>query len=123
MITLSGYRSLNVYEKSYRAAIAVYEMTRRYPKEEQYAMTDQIRRAAISIPLNIAEGYGKKSSQQEFKRFLRMAAGSSNEVEVLLDFAKDLGYIAQEQYERARETYEEIGRMLAGMLRRMESEI
>ena len=52
-----------------------------------------------------------------------MAAGSSNEVEVLLDFAKDLGYIAQEQYERARETYEEIGRMLAGMLRRMESEI
>ena len=120
---MSGYKSLDVYGKSYKAAIAVYEMTRRFPKEEQYAMTDQIRRAAMSIPLNIAEGYGKKSSQQEFKRFLRMAAGSSNEVQVLLDFAKDLGYIAQEQYERAKETYEEIGRMLAGMLRRMESGI
>ena len=60
---MSGYKSLNVYEKSYKAAIAVYEMTRRFPKEEQYAMTDQIRRAAMSIPLNIAEGYGKKGSQ------------------------------------------------------------
>ena len=120
---MSGYRSLNVYEKSYKAAIAVYEMTRRFPKEEQYAMTDQIRRAAMSIPLNIAEGYGKKRSQQEFNRFLRMGAGSSNEVQVLLDFAKDLGYIATEQYEKARETYEEISRMLAGMMKRVESEI
>ena len=87
-------------------------MTERFPKDEMYGMTSQIRRAATSIPLNIAEGYAKRESQAEFKRYLMMALGSSDEVQVLLSFAKDLGYIDLETYEKSREVYKEIAKML-----------
>ena len=87
-------------------------MTERFPKDEMYGMTSQIRRAATSIPLNIAEGYAKRESQAEFKRYLMMALGSSDEIQVLLSFAKDLGYIDLETYEKSREVYKEIAKML-----------
>ena len=114
-----GYESLEIYERSYRAGLAVYKMTSKYPKEERYAMVDQMRRASISIPMNIAEGYAKRSSQEEFRRFLLMAAGSSNEISVLIEYSKDLGYIDREQYERARKEYEEIGRMLSSFIKKI----
>ena len=120
---MSGYKELNVYQKSYKAVLAVYEMSKGFPKEEIYALTNQICRAAASIPLNIAEGYAKRSSQQEFKRFLEMALGSSNEVSVLLDLAKDLKYIEKTQYDKAVKTYDEISRMLNGMIERIKSGI
>ena len=107
-----GYERLEVYERSYKAGLAVYRMTKAYPKEERYAMTDQMRRASVSIPLNIAEGYAKRSSQEEFRRFLLMAIGSSNEMSVLIEYSRDLGYISEEQYMKARTEYDEIGRML-----------
>ena len=71
-----GYRQLQVYERSYKAALAVYRMTKGFPESEEYGMTSQMQRAGISVALNIAEGYAKKSSQEEFKRFLLMALGS-----------------------------------------------
>ena len=120
---MSGYKSLDVYKKAYEAALEVYELSRRFPIEERYAMTDQIRRAATSIPLCIAEGYGKKSSQREFKRFLEMAMGSSNEVSVLLDFSKDLGYTPEDRYMEEKKRYEEIGRMINGQIKRIEREV
>ena len=92
-------------------------MTEVFPKEEMYGMTSQIRRAATSIPLNIAEGYAKRESQMEFKRYLMMALGSSDEMQVLLDFAKDLGYTEPETYEKAKATYKEISRMLNKMVK------
>jgi len=58
-----GYKDLQVYKRSYKAAIAIYKVTNGFPKEEQYGITNQIRRAAVSIPLNIAEGYAKRESQ------------------------------------------------------------
>ena len=88
MIFVSGYKELKVYERSYKAAKAVYEMTAGFPTEERYGITNQLKRASLSIPLNIAEGYAKRESQEEFKRFLMMALGSSNEVLVLLDFQR-----------------------------------
>ena len=112
-----GYEKLEVYERSYKAGLAVYRMTRTYPKEEIYAMTDQMRRASVSIPLNIAEGYAKRSSQEEFKRFLLMAIGSSNEMSVLIEYSKDLGYISEEQYVKASKEYDEIGRMLNSLIK------
>ena len=118
---MAGYQDLQVYVKSYAAALAVYEMAKGYPKEERYAMTDQIRRAALSIPLNIAEGYGKRSSQAEFRRFLLMAIGSSDEVNVLLDFAKDLGYICESEYSEKKKKYEEVGKMLNSLIHRVGS--
>ena len=92
-------------------------MTERFPKEEIYGLTSQIRRAATSIPLNIAEGYAKRESQAEFKRYLTMALGSSDEMQVLLSFAKDLGYINLETYKKSREIYKEIAKMLSKMIK------
>ncbi len=114
-----GYRSLKVYEKSYAGARAIYEMSSGFPKEEMYGITSQIRRASLSIPLNIAEGYVKRESQAEFKRFLMMALGSSNEVSVLLDFSKDLGYIQEERYIRASQEYNEISKMLNVLIQKL----
>ena len=107
-----GYRQLQVYERSYKAALAVYRMTKRFPEREKYGMTSQMQRAGVSVALNIAEGYAKKSSQEEFKRFLLMTLGSANEMSVLIDFSKDLGYITEEEYKKASREYEEIGKML-----------
>ena len=112
-----GYEDLKVYEKSYKSALSIYRMTERFPKEEIYGLTSQIRRAATSIPLNIAEGYAKKDSQAEFKRYLMMALGSSDEMQVLLNFVKDLGYIDLETQQKAREIYKEIAKMLNRMVR------
>ena len=107
-----GYRQLQIYERSYKAALAIYRMTREFPETEKFALTSQMQRAGTSIALNIAEGYAKKSSQEEFKRFLMMALGSANEMSVLIDFSKDLGYITEKQYEKASKEYDEIGKML-----------
>ena len=87
-----GYRKLEVYEKAYRSAVEIYRMTASFPKEERYGMTDQMRRASVSIALNVAEGYARRESQEELKRFLRMAAGSAAEMQVLIEFAKEFGY-------------------------------
>ena len=119
---MQGYKDLRVYEKSYKAAKAIYQLSEEFPKEEIYAITNQIRRASLSIPLNIAEGYVKRGSQREFKRFLEMAIGSSNEVSVLLDFAKDLGYMSEERHEKASREYEEISRMLNVFIQKEEEQ-
>ena len=113
------YRKLKVYEKSYKAGLGIYELTKSYPEEEKYGIVSQMRRASTSIPLNIAEGYAKKSSQEEFKRFLLMAIGSANEMSVLLDYSKDLGYISPQKYERAAKEYDEIGRMLSNLIKKI----
>ena len=107
-----GYRKLQIYERSYQAALAIYRMTKGFPGTEKFALVSQMQRASTSIALNIAEGYAKKSSQEEFKRFLLMALCSANEMSVLLDFSKDLGYINQTEYEKASKEYDEIGKML-----------
>ena len=114
-----GYRKLEVYEKSYRSAVEIYRMTADFPKEERYGITDQMRRASVSIALNVAEGYARRESQEELKRFLRMAAGSAAEMQVLIEFAKEFGYIREERYKEAKETYETIGKMLNGFIRKL----
>ena len=119
---MQGYKDLRVYEKLYKAAKAIYQLSEEFPKEEIYAITNQIRRASLSIPLNIAEGYVKRGSQREFKRFLEMAIGSSNEVSVLLDFAKDLGYMSEERHEKASREYEEISKMLNVFIQKVEEQ-
>ena len=120
---MSGYRDLQVYEKSYKAAFSIYRVSREFPKEEQYGLTSQIQRAATSIPLNIAEGYGKRESQSEFRRYLMIAIGSSDEISVLLDFAKDLGYMDEKRYAKGKEAYEEIGKMLNKLIQEVGSRI
>ena len=123
MICVSGYKELKVYRRSYKAAKAVYEMTAGFPKEERYGITNQLKRASLSIPLNIAEGYAKRESQEEFKRFLMMALGSSNEVLVLLDFSKDVKYISEETHNEAFAEYEEIASMLNSFIQSIKTKI
>ena len=123
MIFVSGYKELKVYERSYKAAKAVYEMTAGFPTEERYGITNQLMRASLSIPLNIAEGYAKRESQEEFKRFLMMALGSSNEVLVLLDFSKDVKYISEATHKKAFAEYEEIASMLNSFIQSIKTKI
>ena len=123
MIFVSGYKELKVYERSYKAAKAVYEMTAGFPTEERYGITNQLKRASLSIPLNIAEGYAKRESQEEFKRFLMMALGSSNEVLVLLDFSKDVKYISGATHKKAFAEYEEIASMLNSFIQSIKTKI
>ena len=112
------YRRLEVYKKAYSSALNVHKLTLEFPKIEQFELASQIRRSTKSIPANIAEGMGKQSSNAEVKRFLFMALGSSDETRVWLEFAKDLGYIEQSTFTELSERYQEIGRMLRGVLKR-----
>ena len=120
---MNGYERLQVYQRGYAAAKSVYRMTDSYPKEERYGITDQMRRAAVSVALNIAEGYAKKDSQLEFKRFLEMAKGSAYEMSVLIDLSRDLGYINEEKHDKASKEYEEISKMLNILIKRVKSNI
>ena len=117
---MGAYKELKIYERSYKAALAVYRMTERYPEEEKYGITSQMRRAAVSIALNISEGNAKRESAQEFRRFLMMAMGSANEMSVLIEFSKDLGYIEEEMYVKAKNEYEEIAKMIRVFIKRIE---
>ena len=118
---MKGHQRPQVYQKSYRLVIEIYRMTGGYPQEELYGITSQMRRAAASIPLNIAEGYAKRESQSEFKRFLNMALGSNAELSVLLDLSRDLGYIGESEYEQISEQYEEVGKMTYVLIQRVGS--
>ncbi len=114
-MTIKSYRDLIVYEKSYKASLEVHKVSLTFPSFEKSELGSQIRRATKSIPMNIAEGYGRNDSIEDFKRFLTMALGSCEEIKVQLDYCRDLGYIKLEQYQELIETYAEISKMIVSM--------
>ena len=89
---IESYEDLIVYQEGYKLVLDVYKITQSLPPQERRELGYQVRRAAVSIPANIAEGYGRKNSSAEFKHFLRNALGSANEVIVLLKLIHDLQY-------------------------------
>ena len=93
---IRDYRDLLAWQKARRLVKRVYEVTRGFPKEEMFGLTQQVRRAAISVPCNIAEGYGR-GSRKDYVRFLQMARGSLYEVQTQLLLAQDLGYLSDSQ--------------------------
>ena len=107
---IKSYYDLRVYNESYRLALIVHKNSKSFPKFERYELGAQIRKAATSIPANIAEGYGGSSA--EFKRFLRIASGSCNEVRVYLEMAKDLGYLEEIKSRELSLNYEELSKQL-----------
>ena len=109
---ISSYRDLKAYQRSYQLGLEIHKRTREFPVQERRELGSQLRRAASSVPINIAEGYGRKRSAEDFKRFLVIALGSCNEVSVILDFALDLGYLVREEHARWQSQYDEVGRML-----------
>jgi len=107
---IKTFYDLRVYKESYELSLKIHRISQTFPKLERYELGSQIRRATISIPANIAEGYGGSSA--EFKRYLRIANGSCNEVRVYLDIAKDLGYIKKEKSEELKRKYEKLSKQL-----------
>ena len=102
--------------------VAVYRVTDGFPKEEKFGLTSQLRRAAVSIPANIAEGAGRKSSK-EFGYFLSNSQGSASEVETELLIASRLNYLPEAKYLSLRSALDEIGRMITGLGRHLERKL
>jgi len=116
MPTSQGFRGLRVYQLSFQLAMEIFYESKKFPPEERYSLTDQIRRASRSVPTNIGEGYRRKQYPKMFVSKLSDADGEGTETQVWVDFAYACGYISQELQIRWREGYEEIGRMLGGMM-------
>ncbi len=110
-----SYRDLIVWQKSMALVKAIYQLTALFPKDELYGLTSQLRRAAVSIPSNLAEGQGR-SFDREFAVFISHAMGSVMEVETQLLIAADLGYAKKDDVDRLLKQSAEIGRLANGLL-------
>ncbi len=115
-----GYRDLEVFQLSYKLAMDIFEITKTFPKEERYSLTDQIRRSSRSIPVNIAEAWKKRVYPKMFVSKIIDAAGEAAETEVWVDISKDSGYLPVEKYEELGSAYNEVNRMLYGMIEKPE---
>ena len=111
-----GYRDLKVFALAYQLALDIHEITKGYPKEEKYSLTDQIRRSSRSVPVNLAEAWKKRRYEKAFISKLIDCAGEAGETEVWLDFSKDFEYIKENQYQQLIQKYDEVNRMLYGMI-------
>ena len=112
---------LEVYCLSFSSALEIFELSKKFPKEELYGITSQIRRAAASITANISEGCGRKT-KADFARFLTMALGSTNEVEYFLLLSKDLEYLDIDKYDLLTRQLVEIRKMLLSLENKISSE-
>ena len=110
-----GFKSLITWQKAYKLALDTYLVTRSFPREEQYSLVYQIRRAAISISANIAEGY-ERNHRKEYLQFLMIARSSLGELETYLMFSKDLGYLNSEKFENLELKRQEVGKLLRGLI-------
>ena len=115
---VSRVEELEVFGRAYRVSLEVHRASLEFPRIEQFALADQVRRASKSICANLAEGFGRQQqSKPEFRRFLMMALGSADEMQVWTMYCRDLGYIGADMAERWQGEYREIARMLSGLHR------
>ena len=117
---LKNYKELNVWQKSYELCLKIYGVTARFPNEERYGLTSQIRRAAVSIPSNIAEGYGRKTTA-DYIRMLYIAYGSVCELETQVLLAGDLGFSERGESAAIKKDIAEIERMLKALIKSLEN--
>jgi four helix bundle protein len=117
---LKNYRDLKVWQKSYILCLALYRITKIFPKEERYGLTSQIRRSAVSIPSNIAEGYGRKTTA-DYLRSLYIAYGSVCELETQVLLSGDLNYVNKENLKALKDDTEEVERMLKALIKSLEN--
>jgi four helix bundle protein len=111
-----SFRDLKVYQKAYEASLKIHAATLNFPKIEQFGgMADQIRRSSKSICANLAEGFAKKRTPGEFRRYMSIAIGSSDEMQVWLDYCRDLKYIEPTDQEFFAQEYSNISKMLVGL--------
>lgn len=112
---MQNFKDLKVWGKAHQLTLSVYKISSKFPKEETYSLTNQLRRAASSIPANIAEGCGR-NTQPDLANFLNIALGSANETEYFLLLAKDLDYLSEEQFTILSKNNNEVKAMLINLI-------
>jgi four helix bundle protein len=114
---VQDFRNLKVWQRAHKVVLAIYRISANFPKHELFALANQIRRAAYSVPMNIAEGCGR-GSDADFSRFLQIALGSASELDYQLLLARDLAYLADCDHSQLSNEVVEIKRMLAALIRK-----
>jgi four helix bundle protein len=115
---MRDFRQLKVWEQSHKLTIRIYELTKRFPREELFALTNQIRRASSSVPANIAEGCGR-GGNKEYAYFLQIATGSIFELDYHVLLARDLKYLNSENYKELDDEIQSLKRQLTVLLRKV----
>ena len=109
-------KDLKIYNLSYKLAMDIFGITKKFPREEVYSLTDQVRRSSRSVAINIREGFAKRRYEQVFIRHLNDALGSSEETRGWLEFVRDCGYFANEEQDRMDKRYDEVNAMLFALM-------
>jgi four helix bundle protein len=111
-----GYKELKVYQKAYKVAMDIFVESKKFPSEEKYSLTDQVRRSSRSVCANIGEGYRKRIYPKHFTSKMSDTDGECTETMIHLDFAKDCGYLADKKHKEIQDEYLQIGKMLGSMM-------
>ena len=119
---IKSYQDLIVWQKSVLLVTDIYTITKTFPQDERFGITSQLNRAAVSIPTNIAEGWGRETSKN-YLQFLRISRGSIMEVQTLLIISKNLNYISEEKFDILRNKTEEVGKILQGLIKSINEKI
>jgi four helix bundle protein len=119
---VKSFEELEAGKRSHELTLQVYEVTKKFPQDERFGLIAQIRRAASSIPANIAEGFGRRTTR-DFLRHLDIAGGSLEETRYFLRLAKDLNYLAAEPYAKIRAVCDESGRLLGGLMQALRNKV
>jgi four helix bundle protein len=119
---MRNYRELEVWDKSHKLTVELYKRSRAFPKEKLYGLTSQMRRAAVSIGANLAEGCGRRT-QAELARFVRIAMGSASELDYHLLLCRDFDFISAAEYDRHSKELVRIRKMLFGLLSSIENQL
>jgi four helix bundle protein len=112
------FRDLKVWEKAHKLVLEIYKITKNFPNEEKFGLVSQLRRSASSIPTNLAEGF-KRKSKKDFAHFVNVAEGSLEETKYTLFLSCELGYLGKSKLDELSKMYDEVGRMLTGLYKKL----
>lgn len=113
---MQGHEDLKVFQMAYRLAMEIFHLSKNFPIEERYSLTDQIRRSSRSVAVNIAKGYRRRQYQNAFSNKMSESDAEATETQVWLDFARDCGYLSAEVSQKLLSDYAQVGRMLGSMI-------
>jgi len=122
MKSMKSFEDLQVWKDAHELVLKIYKITKKFPDDERFCLTDQLCRSACSIPANIAEGKGRKTLK-EYIQFLYNARGSLEETKYHLILSKDLGYLSHDIFNELIEEYNQVGRMLNGLISSLKSKL